>query len=262
MRIVYIGAGRLATNFAPALHQAGHEVIQVYSRTLVSAAALAERLGAEAVSDLSAVSRKADVYIFSVTDTALPELVKELGEGREQAVFLHTAGSVPLSVFPAVLPHHGVLYPMQTFSKERKVDLAHVPFFIEGSDEMSLHTAQMLASSVSSQVRELSSEARRHLHLAAVFACNFANHCYELSAEILNRYGLPFEVMLPLIDETAAKVHELSPLQAQTGPAVRYDENVMQAQKQLLSDLPLHAQAYELLSKSIHYSQQTYNHHD
>jgi predicted short-subunit dehydrogenase-like oxidoreductase (DUF2520 family) len=140
---------------------------------------------------------------------------------------------------------------MQTFSKERKVDLAHVRFFIEGSDELSLHTAQVLASSVSSQVRELSSEARRHLHLAAVFACNFANHCFTLSSKILEAHGLSFDVMLPLIRETAEKVETIHPREAQTGPAVRGDENVMEAQKALLSNEPEMQQIYDLMSKSI-----------
>ena len=99
---------------------------------------------------------------------------------------------------------------------------------------------------------ELSSEGRRYLHLAAVFACNFANHCYALSAEILAKQGLPFDAMLPLIDETARKVHELSPAKAQTGPAVRYDENVLKAQSQLLSDRPDLQELYDRMSKSIY----------
>jgi predicted short-subunit dehydrogenase-like oxidoreductase (DUF2520 family) len=101
-------------------------------------------------------------------------------------------------------------------------------------------------------VTELDSERRRYLHLAAVFACNFANHCYTLAADIVEQQGLPFETMLPLIEETARKVQTMHPRQAQTGPAVRYDENVIEAQRALLADTPLKQDIYSLMSMSIH----------
>jgi predicted short-subunit dehydrogenase-like oxidoreductase (DUF2520 family) len=126
---------------------------------------------------------------------------------------------------------------------------------VEGNDDLSLQAATALASSVSDNVRELNSDDRRFLHLAAVFACNFPNHCYALAADILERHGVSFDVLLPLIDETARKVHSLHPRQAQTGPAVRYDENVINAQLQLLADEPLKQQVYDLMSKSIHHDQ-------
>ena len=123
---------------------------------------------------------------------------------------------------------------------------------VDGSAvDTTLALLRSLAESISDHVYELSTEQRKYLHLAAVFACNFANHCYALSADVLAQVGLPFDVMLPLIDETARKVHELHPLDAQTGPAVRYDENVMQAQQQLLGD-PLMRDIYQKMSQSIH----------
>ena len=252
MRIVLIGAGRLATNLGAALRQQGQEIVQVYSRTMASATALAQRLEAAATDSLAAVVTDADVYIVSVKDSALAQLLPELCKGREEGVFLHTAGSMPLSVFDGYARHYGVLYPMQTFSKERLVDFSRVPLFIEGADQHALDMAETLARMVSGEVRQLSSADRRHLHLAAVFACNFANHCYELSAEILERHGIPFSVMLPLIDETAAKVHTMSPREAQTGPAVRFDENVMQAQMQLLAGQEQARHIYEEMSRSIY----------
>lgn len=254
-----IGAGRLATNLSQALLKAGHQIVQVYSRTETSASSLSQLLHADYTCQLEQVVRDAEVYVISVTDAVLASLLPVLCEGRRDAVFLHTAGSLPMSVFEGWADHYGVLYPMQTFSKERLVDFSRVPLFTEGNDELSLRTAEALAQSVSREVRQLSSEDRRHLHLAAVFACNFANHCYALSAEILQRHGLPFSVMIPLIDETAAKVHELTPFEAQTGPAVRFDENVIEAQKQLLADQPIAREVYDLMSKSIHY---THSRHD
>jgi predicted short-subunit dehydrogenase-like oxidoreductase (DUF2520 family) len=146
---------------------------------------------------------------------------------------------MPMQEFDGLAAHYRGFYPIQTFSKERALDFSRIPIFLEGSDPVALGVARTLAESVSRQVVELSGEGRRRLHLAAVFACNFANHCYELASEVLQEQGLPFSVMQALVDETAAKVSELSPRQAQTGPAVRYDQNVMEAQLSLLADRPL-----------------------
>ena len=194
----------------------------------------------------------ADVYIVAVKDSVLSDVAQKLCKGREERIFLHTAGSMPMTVFEGHANHYGVLYPMQTFSKERPLDFLRIPCFIEGNDEVSLRVARLLASSVSAQVYELSGASRRHLHLAAVFACNFVNHCYEQAAEILERQHLPFSVMLPLVEETAQKVRQLSPADAQTGPAVRYDQNVMEAQLSLLHDNPTAQAIYRLMSQSIH----------
>jgi len=251
MDIVFIGAGRLATNMARAFAGKGHNVKAVYSRTMASASELSTQVKAMATDDISQLPLKADAFILSVKDDVLPKLITQLIQGRENQFFFHTAGSVPMSVFGAV-PHHGVLYPMQTFSKERQVDFARVPIFIEGSDRQTQTMAHQLAETLSTQVFELSSEARRYLHLSAVFACNFSNHCYALSSCLLAKYGIPFSVMLPLIDETAEKVHTIAPQEAQTGPAVRYDTSVLNAQRAMLEDEPLMQQLYDLMSESIH----------
>ena len=230
VKVVLIGRGRLATNLLAALQQAGHEVVSINSRTL------------------EGLPLEADAFIVAVKDSALEEVIRRATKGREQQLFLHTAGSMPMSLFEGHTSRYGVFYPMQTFSKERLVDFAEIPVFIEGADPV----IRPLAESISRRVYELSTEARKYLHLSAVFACNFVNHCYALSAELLEQHGLPFDVMLPLIDETARKVHELHPHDAQTGPAVRYDENVIRMQSALLADNPELQQIYELLSLDIH----------
>lgn len=252
MRIVLIGAGNLATHLGLALHQAGHEVLQVFSRTQESAHALAARVGGEAVTEINGLRQDADIYICALKDAVLPQLLPQLCKGRESGVFFHTAGSLPLSVFEGYARHYGVLYPMQTFSKKREVDFSIIPCFIEADCDATLETIAALARSISNNVRSLSSEQRKYLHLSAVFACNFANHCYDLAGTLLEDNGLPFDVLLPLIDETAQKVHSLTPRDAQTGPAVRYDENVINAQQRLLEDWPRMQEIYELMSKSIH----------
>lgn len=251
MKIVLIGAGNLATHLGKALHAAGHDMVQVFSRTMQSAETLASLLDAEPLTDMAQVRDDADVYIFSVKDSALEQLISQLC-GGEKKVFLHTAGSMPMSVFREKALHYGVLYPMQTFSKQREVDFSIIPCFIEANDEFALKQIEGLAGQISHRVYQLSSEDRKYLHLSAVFACNFANHCYAASQELLQQHGIPFDVMLPLIDETAAKVHGMTPKEAQTGPAVRYDENVIGKQIQLLENQPYFQKIYDSMSKSIH----------
>ena len=252
MRIVMIGAGKLATSLGPALLEAGHEVMCVFSRTIESARTLGSRLDAQATDSTEELPTEADAYIVSVKDSALGELIPRITKGREQQLFVHTAGSMPLDVFKGYALHYGVLYPMQSFSKERRVSFGEIPVFIEASDETARRATAGLASSVSQHVVPLSTADRKYLHLAAVFACNFVNHCYTLSADILQQHGLDFSVMLPLTDETARKVHELEPLKAQTGPAVRYDQNVIDMQAALLAGQPALQDIYRQLSKSIH----------
>ena len=230
---------------------AGHDMVQVFSRTMQSAETLASLLDAEPLTDMAQVRDDADVYIFSVKDSALEQLISQLC-GGEKKVFLHTAGSMPMSVFREKALHYGVLYPMQTFSKQREVDFSIIPCFIEANDEFALKQIEGLAGQISHRVYQLSSEDRKYLHLSAVFACNFANHCYAASQELLQQHGIPFDVMLPLIDETAAKVHGMTPKEAQTGPAVRYDENVIGKQIQLLENQPYFQKIYDCMSKSIH----------
>lgn len=272
MKIVLIGAGNLATHLGKALHAAGHDMVQVFSRTMQSAETLASLLDAEPLTDIAQVRDDADVYIFSVKDSALVQLVAQLcrheadglGEdgavkalrkakkGEHERVFLHTAGSMPMSVFEGMAQHYGVLYPMQTFSKQREVDFSIIPCFVEANDEFAQKQIEGLAREISGRVYQLSSEDRKYLHLSAVFACNFANHCYAISQELLEEHGIPFDVMLPLINETAAKVHEMMPKDAQTGPAVRYDENVIDKQSKLLENHPHFKKVYDSMSKSIH----------
>ena len=235
MRVVLLGAGRVSTHLQKALVKAGHEVCAVWSPTRGT------------THDISTLPTDADVYVIAVKDDALQEVISQVVKGREDRLFLHTAGSMPLAIFQGYCHRYGVFYPMQTFSMDREVDFAEIPLFVEGDDPL----IRPLAESISRHVYDLSTEDRKYLHLAAVFACNFTNHCYALAAQVLAKKGLPFSVMLPLVDETARKVHELHPVDAQTGPAVRHDQQVMAMQQSLLES-PLHRELYRLLSESIH----------
>lgn len=252
MKIALIGAGNLATILGHALYNAKHDIVQVYSRTMAAAKQLAERLNAVPTDDLETITNDADLYIIALKDSVLDEVIGKICPNRSEKLFVHTAGSMPIDVFRGRTKRYGVLYPMQTFSKTRIVDFRNIPVFVEANSISTMQTIIGVAQSVSDNVQELSSADRRYLHLAAVWACNYVNHCYDLAAEVLQKVGLPFDVMLPLTDETARKVHELSPREAQTGPAIRYDENIIEAQMQLMNDNPKAQKIYELMAKSIH----------
>lgn len=250
-RVVLVGAGNVATHLGMALQKAGYEIVQVFSRTEHSASVLAGKLGTEYTVSMETLRPDADLYIVSVKDAVLQSLLPSIVKGREEALFVHTAGSMPMSVWKGIAIRYGVLYPMQTFSKQRPVDFGTVSFFVEANEPDDLETLKQMASSLGAKVYEASSEQRMSLHVAAVFACNFANHMYALSAKLLDKYGMPFEAMFPLIEETADKVHLLSPREAQTGPAIRRDGNVMDKHLDLLADEPILQDLYKKISKSI-----------
>ncbi len=254
--IVFIGAGNLATNLAKAFYRKGFRIAQVYSRTEASAKALAQLVEADYTTDLSALKHHARMYVVALKDSALSQLLPIMTSGREQALWVHTAGSVPMEVWNGLVERYGVFYPLQTFSKQREVDFKEIPIFVEGCAPEVTAFLKEVAATLSKKVYEADSSQRERLHLAAVFACNFTNHMYALAARLLEHNHLPFNVLLPLIDETARKVHELSPCEAQTGPALRYDENVINHHLQLLADEPRLQEVYRLLSRSIHEEKQ------
>ncbi|WP_455496932.1 Rossmann-like and DUF2520 domain-containing protein [Coprobacter sp.] len=249
MDIVFIGAGNLATRLSAIMIEQGYNIIQIYSKNLQNAKALGTSLSCAYTDDLSQIKDSADLYIFSVKDTVLQECIQSVKPNK--ALWVHTAGSIPMSVFESHIERYGVFYPLQTFSKDKKVNFSNIPFFIEANSEKDSQLLINIASRISQDVRVVSSEQRKYIHLAAVFACNFTNHMYAISAKLLEDHDLPFDVLLPLIQETADKVTKMSPVAAQTGPAVRYDENVMDKQLFLLEDNRL-KEIYKLLSKSIH----------
>lgn len=251
MKVTLIGAGNLATQLGKSLKKAGIIISQVYSRTEESARTLGELLEAEWLTDIKALRDEADVYIFSVKDSALSELITEVCKGRGDKLFLHTAGSMPMSCFEGKALHYGVFYPMQTFSKAKDVCFENIPVFIEGDSAETAEVIRSLANKLSQRVIRLSSADRKYLHLAAVWACNFTNYCYTVASDILSEHGIPFDVMLPLINETTEKIQNISPKEAQTGPAVRGDKNVMSQQLELMSDRADLQELYKMLSKGI-----------
>lgn len=252
MKIALVGAGNVATCFGPRLKAAGHDIVCVYSRTMESASALASVLETMPVTDLAAMPR-ADVYLTMLRDDALLQLAPEIVRGRQKALFLHTAGSIPMSVWAdAGAENYGVLYVMQTFSKTSVIEWEKVTAFIEGASD----SIRELALALTPNVMELSSEGRRKLHLAAVFANNFSNHMFTICQRLLEREGVPFSVMLPLVNEGVRKLERMDPADAQTGPAIRGDRKVIEEHLELLKDDPEYAELYRLISIDINKSLQ------
>lgn len=250
MDIVLLGSGNVATHLGGALVAAGHRVKQVYSRTGEHVQVLAATLGATATTDLATIDVQADIYIIAVNDDALAEVAAQL-PNILQGTVVHTAGSVDMAVLAAYAAEYGVLYPLQTFSKVKAVDFSTVPLAVEASGKAALVRLEALANSLSKRVFRCDSKQRLSLHVAAVFACNFSNHLYTIAADILNEYGLDFDLIRPLILETAQKVMEHQPKDVQTGPAVRNDIHTMAKHLELLEANPSLAQLYRLVSKQI-----------
>lgn len=251
LSIVLIGAGNVATHMAKAMHAAGLAVLQVWSRTMASAQRVAGMIGCEAVCDYDRLRTDADVYIVSVKDDALPGVIANVCARCPGAVFLHTAGTMSMRLFEGHARHYGVVYPMQTFSKDKPLDFKQIPVFVEAVDERALAVARRVANALSCNVHDLPEQDRKWLHVAAVFACNFSNACYAMAERLLRQHGLDFSVMLPLVDETARKVHSLSPEAAQTGPAVRHDHVVMGEHMSMLGGQDDLRTVYRLMSDFI-----------
>lgn len=249
-RIVLIGAGNVASHLAPALLKAGANLCQIYSRTQESARELGMKTGITYTSDIFAIYPDCDIYIFCVSDDALLNLYKSIRINKD-ALILHTSGSMPMEIFKPHTSHYGVLYPLQTFTKKRELDFKEIPLCIEAVNSATLNEVRELATSLSLRVEEISSEKRKTLHLAGIFANNFVNHLYGLAGKIMEKDGLDFSLLRPLIFETAHKVMLMSPENAQTGPARRGDEGILNMHKALLKDNRKLLNLYVSISDSI-----------
>jgi predicted short-subunit dehydrogenase-like oxidoreductase (DUF2520 family) len=246
--ISFIGAGNVAEALCQGLTAAGHRIISVASKGGDSARVLAGATGAAWRRDLS-VPDNCDILFLAVSDTAVAEVAREvILPGR--TVIAHTAGSVSLDA----LGHRqraGVFYPLQTFTKGFVPDLKKVPFFIEATDEPALKLLRELAADIGAGAWDCDSERRRHLHVAAVFANNFANFMMTTGEAIATEAGFDPSLLRPLMEETVRKALRTGPERAQTGPAVRHDDRTMESHLELLSFSPEYQKLYRMISRMI-----------
>lgn len=240
--IVLFGAGNVASHLFKAFAASEEfKVIQIYNHRK-------ERLESFKIPVTTQISEvvPADIYLLAVKDDAISEISKALNSNG--ALVCHTSGAVPLNIFSS-FKRAGVFYPLQTFSKDKEVDFSNIPICIESKISSDLELLKDLANSISNKVYEISSEQRKSLHIAAVFVSNFVNYLYSQGEEICHNNRVPFEILQPLIEETAAKIKTMKPIEAQTGPAKRNDEQVIDSHLQLLNEEQ--QQIYKLLTRSI-----------
>ena len=244
-RITFIGSGNVATNLAKAFFSKGYKIVQICSATMSNAKALASMVDAETTNDLSKL-KPADVFIMAVRDDVITDLADKLS--IDNALLLHTAGSVNMDVLHG-FKNHGVLYPLQTFTKEREVNFSSIAFFIEANTQENLEQLRVLASSLTSRVIPLKTEERLKLHVAAVFACNFLNYLLSIAADLSKEN---FSTLHSLVNEMVSKAFEAQhPSRVQTGPAVRNDRATLKKHEELLSLYPNIQQLYLILSQAI-----------
>ncbi len=252
MRITLIGAGRVATQLAKALHTQ-HQIVQVYSRNLQHAQRVADKVHTQAINQVEQLNSQTDLVIIAVSDQAIEPIIQSIKVYLPQCLIVHTSGSTALSIIEHHHKRAGVFYPLQTFSFEREVNWSETPLFVEASQQQDVELLTTLANSLSNNVYQYSSKQRQTLHLAAVFACNFSNYCYDMAQQIVDAEQVDFSLLYPLILETAEKATHNNPQQMQTGPAMRGDQNILNLHTQLLAafnraDL---AQVYALMSEGI-----------
>tara|TARA_R110002020_G_scaffold1998_1_gene9134 strand:- start:43528 stop:44292 length:765 start_codon:yes stop_codon:yes gene_type:complete len=245
IKIVIIGTGNLASHlFGAFLDNPLVQIVEMAGRNKRELAKFEKEVPVR--SDIKKIA-DADIYIIAVSDGAIGEVAAQLQ--HKNAMVVHTSGAMPLSIL-SMNARRGVFYPLQTFTKGRKISFSDIPICVEAGTKKDLELLKRLGGSFSGSVSVLSSEQRSTLHLAAVFANNFTNHLYRISAQLCAKNNIPFTILLPLIRETAQKITEISPERAQTGPAVRDDGKTMEKHLSLLQNRT-HKEIYSLLSGSI-----------
>ncbi len=250
--ISFIGSGNVAWHLAPALDNVGFVVKEVYSKNPSHAAKLTERLyQAEVKASLDFSTSSSSIFIIATTDDAIQEIAREIIL-PEDAFLIHTSGSQPLDALQfAATTHLGVFYPLQTFTKSQRLDFKNVPIFIECTDAETEEMLFAFGKAISTQVRKISSEERKALHVAAVFASNFTNHMLTLSKEVMRQNSLDFNWLKPLITETISKSLAAGPEYSQTGPAKRGDLEILDKHLDFLQENEAVAEIYKLISQNI-----------
>jgi len=247
--ISFAGAGRVAEALCKELFHAGYKIDHIVSETEAGGKMLATSCKATWSSSLK-FPDSTKIIIVAVPDHKLQTVLQSIN-CTHQTVVAHTAGSFGLEVFPGNIKLKGVFYPLQTFTKNRKISFADIPFLLEASDDESTAILRSLAESVSTNVQFMSSEQRKILHLAAIFVNNFTNHMLTLGKSVAVKEDLQFDILTPLIRETIAKAMESGPENSQTGPAVRHDKNTIEKHLELLSYSAELKRIYSEITQSI-----------
>lgn len=244
--VVIIGAGNVAFHLTRALLQNTVNVRQVFNRTLSKAQELGEANNIKYTDKISELE-KADLYIIAASDSAIEELSHYIP--YSDSLVVHTSGSLSTKILKGNY-RKGVLYPLQTFTKNKPLRYEEIPFFVEAESQEDEEALFKLADRISNEVHRINSDQRLKIHMAAIWVSNFSNHMYSIGESICKESNLPFDVLRPLIKETANKVMTMSPIDAQTGPARRKDDLILQKHLHILTDSSKQ-QLYKMISESI-----------
>ncbi len=247
LRIGILGSGNVATHLAMAIAESEHDLVYIIARDKKRAESLAQKSNAIAI-NIDELSEPLDIIILAIKDISLGEmLIRKL---PSSSLICHTSGSVAMDVLNSH-SNYGIFYPLQTFSKQKEVDFHSIPICLEANNGRNLQILHQLAQSISSKVYDIDSKQRKHLHLAAVFACNFTNLMYDISEKLCQESGMDFDILRPLIQETAAKVQDHIPSEVQTGPAARNDHKIIEKHLALLQKHPDYQNIYKILTNEI-----------
>lgn len=252
LKVDFIGAGNLAWNLAPALENAGASIRNIYSRNTNNAEKLADKLyEGQVKNNLDFSETDAEIILITVADDAIEEIAKELIL-PENIIIAHTSGSTPLASLGYLATKNiGVFYPLQTFTKNQRVNFNEVPLLIEGNSKIALDKLTQLANILTVNVSVISSAQRQQLHLAAVFANNFTNWMLVQSEEILQSAKLDLALLKPLLEQSISKAINLGPAHTQTGPAKRGDVEILDKHMSLLNHQPEKQEVYKLISQQV-----------
>lgn len=252
MKITIIGTGNVGSHLALALHQAGYSILQVYSRQLSMARSLAEHVDATPIHQLSAVSPESELCLLAVKDDAIGEVAQSLSAHLPKTTLLaHTSGATPSAVLANAWPQWGVFYPLQTLSKGQPADFTEIPMCIDGASSAIQQVLQEIAGRISHQVHLVNDEQRATLHLAAVFINNFTNAMLQASHTLTEEAQLPREILSPLLQATIQKGTRQEPRMAQTGPAIRGDQQTIERHLRQLANHPELSTVYKAITSYI-----------
>ncbi|WP_418263411.1 Rossmann-like and DUF2520 domain-containing protein [Flavobacterium faecale] len=249
VKVIVIGSGNLAQHLIVAFQEAEQlersiELVQVFARHKENLTSLIH--SDKIVSNWSQL-QTADIYILAVSDDSISEVSSQLPFNNQLVV--HTSGAMPMENLDSK-NRKGVFYPLQSFTKAKKVDFSRIPLCLESENKQDYEIMEKVANTISNKVFHIESQQRQALHVAAVFVNNFTNHLYQIASEICQENQIPFEILQPLIQETAHKISVIPPIQAQTGPAIRNDQKTINAHEQFLKKEE-HLQLYRILTQSI-----------
>lgn len=242
--ITIIGSGNVASHLITAFGNCNTiSVKQVYSRAKIDFELPANT---ELIHNLAEL-KPVELVIISVSDSANTEVSKQIKITNQ--LVAHTSGSMDMNILDDSL-RKAVFYPLQTFSKSKNIDFSNIPIAVETQHENDMELLLTVANSLSAKVFKINSIQRKNIHIAAVYVNNFTNHLYKIANDIADEHQFPFEILLPLIDETTEKIHHLKPKDAQTGPAKRHDDVTINSHLQSINN-KMYQDIYQLLTKSI-----------